>query len=274
MTGPLILVTGSTDGIGKATARALAGQGAQVILHGRDPEKGETVLKELKNRTWNRNLDLLIADLSEKDNILRLADEIRSGYGRLDVLINNAGVYEKTRKVTPDGTEMTIAVNYLAPFLLTRELLPLLQKSAPSRIVNVASAAHRDIWRIEWENLQGEEHYDPFGAYALSMFAKITHTYSLAESLSEKGVTVNCLHPGTVATKMLRAGFPGIRGISPAEGAKIPVYLATSPDVAAITAGYFEEPRKPERSSALSYDRTVQKRLWETAERLILQGSR
>lgn len=270
MNGPLILVTGSTDGIGKATARELAGRGAQVILHGRDPDKGEKVLKELKNLTWNKNLSLLIADLSVKENILRLADEVMSGYGRLDVLVNNAGVYEKTRKITPDGMEMTFGVNYFAPFLLTRELLPLLKKSAPSRIVNVASAAHRDVRRIDWENVLGEKHYDPFEAYALSKFADITLTYSLAESLHKAGVTVNCLHPGTVATKMLRAEFPGIRGIPPAEGAKTSVYLAISPEIAAVSGKYFEESREPGRSSALTYDRTVQKRLWEEAEKRVV----
>ncbi len=270
MTGPLILVTGSTDGIGKATARELAGLGAQVILHGRDPEKGEKVLKELKNLTWNKDLSLLIADFSGKENILQLADEVKSGYGRLDVLINNAGVYEKTRKLTSDGMEMTFAVNYFAPFLLTRQLLPLLTRSTPSRIVNVASTAHRDVRRIDWENLQGEKHYDPFEAYALSKFADITLTYCLAKTLPEKEVTVNCLHPGTVATKMLRAGSPGIRGIPPSEGAKISVFLAISPDVAAVSGKYFEESREPGNSSSLTYDPKVQKRLWDEAEKRIL----
>jgi NAD(P)-dependent dehydrogenase (short-subunit alcohol dehydrogenase family) len=268
MTQPIILVTGSTDGIGKAVARELALHGAHVILHGRDREKGERVLSEIKNLTWNAELDLLIADFSEQENVRRLAEEIISNYGRLDVLINNAGVYEKTRKLTADSIEMTFAVNYLAPFLLTRLLLPLLKKSAPSRVVNMASIAHRDVRRIDWDNLQGEKHYDAFEAYALSKLADITFTYSLAERTRDTGVTANCLHPGVIATKMLREGFPSIRGKSPAHGAKIPVYLALSPDVGNISGLYFEESQSPVHSSTLTYDSQVLERLWNTAEEL------
>jgi NAD(P)-dependent dehydrogenase (short-subunit alcohol dehydrogenase family) len=162
---------------------------------------------------------------------------------------------------------MTFAANYLAPFLLTRQLLPLLLKSAPSRVVNVASIAHRDISQIDWDNLQGEKSFDPYEAYSLSKFGDITLTYSLAGTLGA-GVTVNCLHPGVIATKMLRAGFPGIRGSPPAAGAEIPVYLALSPEVAGISGRYFEADRIPGRSSMLTYDRTVQEKLWSVAEEL------
>ena len=145
MEAPVILVTGSTDGIGRATARELALRGAEVILHGRDAVKGEKVLHELKNATGSNRLSLLTADFSEQKNVRCLAAEISEGYERLDVLINNAGTGKKTRILTADGIETTFAVNYLAPFLLTRLLLPLLEKSAPSRVVNMSSVSHNFI---------------------------------------------------------------------------------------------------------------------------------
>lgn len=268
MTQPIILVTGSTDGIGRATARELALAGAHVILHGRDREKGEKVRREIKNISWNTELDLLVSDLSSLENVRRLAEEIASAYDRLDVLINNAGTYELRRRLTEDGIETTFAVNYLSPFLLTRLLLPLLRKSAPSRVVNMASIDHRDVRRIEWDNLQGERHYDAFEAYAQSKLADITFTYSLAERMSGTGVTANCLHPGVIATKMLREGFPSIRGKSPAHGAKIPVFLALSPDASHYSGMYFEESQVPVRSSDLTHESQVQERLWNAAEEL------
>lgn len=269
MPEPVVLITGSTDGIGKATARLIAGEDAEVIVHGRDGAKGREVLKEIKRLVWNRNLDLVVADFAVQSEIRRMAGEIMSGYDRLSVLINNAGTYEKSRVLTADKIERTFAVNYIAPFILTRELLPLLIKSAPSRIVNVASIAHRDIRYIDWDNLQGEKHYDPFNAYALSKFADITFSYMLADRVAAGGVTVNCLHPGVIATKMLRAGFPGIRGKPPAEGAKIPIFLALSPEIGGISGKYFEESTRPSPSSNLTYDKNIQERLWKVAEDLL-----
>lgn len=272
MPAPVILVTGSTDGIGKATARKLAGTDAEIIVHGRDSAKGRETIREIKGLAWNRNIDLVVADLSVQKEVHRMAEEIRERYTRLSVLVNNAGTYEKSRRISPDGIEVTFAVNYIAPFLLTHELLPLLKKSAPSRIVNVASIAHRDIRQIDWENLQGEKNYDAFSAYALSKFADITFTYTLAGKLGTSRVTANCLHPGIIATKMLRAGFPGIRGKPPAEGALIPLYLALSPDVGKVTGKYFEESTRPTPSSPLTQQRTVQERLWKVAVDLTWPG--
>ncbi len=268
MTGPIVLVTGSTDGIGKATARELGARGAQVILHGRNQEKGRALLRELGRETGNRDMDLITADLSLQRNVVWLAEEISSKYEHLDILINNAGVFERVRKITPDGVEMTLAVNYLAPFLLTRQLLPLLKKSPPSRVVNVSSIAHRDIHHIDWDNLQGEHHYDPYHAYALSKFCDITFTYSLSQMIATTGITVNCLHPGVTDTKMLREGFPGVLGQPPSEGAKTSVFLAMAPEVGGVSGMYFEESQGPGRSSRLTYDRDVQERLWSMAEKL------
>ena len=188
-------------------------------------------------------------------------------YTRLDVLVNNVGTYQKTRNLTESGFEMTFAVNYLAPFLLTTQLLPLLRAGAPSRIVTVASSAHEDVSGIDWDNLPDMPRYDPWEAYSLSKFADITFTYLLAGNLEGSGVTANCLHPGVVNTKLLRTAFPGMPGISPEEAARTPVFLAVSPEVADISGRYFENMR-PARSTPLTHDRAVQKRLWEIAETL------
>jgi len=266
MAGPVILVTGSTDGIGKATAAALMAQGAEVILHGRDAGKVERVAKEFR-RTAGQRPDMLVADFSDTAQVRTMAGDVLSRYSRLDVLLNNAGTYRKIREQTADGIEMTFAVNYLAPFLLTHLLLPLLRKSSPSRVVTVASTAHEDVDQIEWENLPAQPLYDPWKAYSLSKFADLTFTYVLARRLIRTKVTANCLHPGVVNTKLLQAAFPDMTAIPPEEGAKTPVYLATSGEVAGVNGKYFENQR-PAHSSVLSHDRKVQERLWKIAEDL------
>jgi NAD(P)-dependent dehydrogenase (short-subunit alcohol dehydrogenase family) len=265
MAEPLILVTGSTDGIGKATAMELVAGGADVILHGRNEKKGRRVQRELEHTAGTGRPDLVIADFSRQDEIRRMAEDLTARYSRLDVLVNDAGTYQKTRYVTPEGIEMTFAVNYLGPFLLTHLLLPLLKKN--SRIVTVASSAHEDVDRIDWENLPQQIRYDPWDAYALSKFADVTFTYILARHLEGSGITANCLHPGVVKTKLSRSAAPGIATITPEDGAKTSLFLARSPEVAGISGRYFENQR-PVRSSALSYDRGVQERLWKMAEDL------
>lgn len=267
MAQPIILVTGSTDGIGKATAIELASRGADIIVHGRNKMKGREVQRELKEKTGGEKPDILIADFSDQDQVRQMAAEFSSRYTRLNVLINNAGTIEKTRRLTRDGVEMTFAVNYLAPFLLTNLLLPLLRKSAPSRIVTVASSAHEDVGRSSLDNFQNGNHYDAWDAYALSKFADITFTYILARQIEGMGVTANCLHPGVVKTKILMAAFPDYPAVTPEEGARTSVYLAISSEVTEVSGKYFED-RKPVRSSALTYDRSVQERLWKVAEEL------
>ncbi|MDD1742898.1 MAG: SDR family NAD(P)-dependent oxidoreductase [Methanotrichaceae archaeon] len=171
MENKVILVTGSTDGIGKQTALGLASMAAQVNLHGRDREKAHAVLEEIRYKTGNNRLGLLIADFSSQKQIVKLAADIKERHDRLHVLINNAGTFMRERKLTEDGIEMTFAVNYMAPFILTSELLGLLKESASSRIINVASVAHWNA-KIDWNNLQGERGYDGFQAYC---FVKIRH---------------------------------------------------------------------------------------------------
>jgi len=267
MAEPVILVTGSTDGIGKATAAALTAGGVEVILHGRDEKKGKRVQRELAKKAGAGCPDLVVADYCRQDQIRGMATDLASRYSRLDVLVNNAGIYQKARRVTPEGIEMTFAVNYLGPFLLTNLLLPLLLKSRGARIVTVASSAHEDVDRIDWDNLPQERRYDPWGAYSLSKFADVTFTYTLARNLEGTGVTANCLHPGVVNTKLSRSAAPGISTITPDEAAQASIFLARSPEVAGVSGQYFDKWR-PVRSSDLSYDRTIQQRLWRIAEDL------
>jgi NAD(P)-dependent dehydrogenase (short-subunit alcohol dehydrogenase family) len=262
----IVLVTGSTYGIGFQTALALAQMGARVLVHGRNRERGERALERIRQVSENPQCDLVIADLPLQDKVRQLAQRIQDRYHRLDVLINNAGVYMPTRKLTQDGIETTFAVNHLAPFLLTRLLLDRLKASAPSRIVMVSSTTHQSIRKVDFGNLQGEKAYDPYTAYALSKLGNILFCYALATRLKGTGVKVNALHPGAVNTKLLRAGF-GNYGQSPAEGARTPVYLASSPDVEGVTGEYFVNER-PVSSSPLSCDRQLQEDFWRVSEEL------
>ena len=266
MDGRVVLVTGSTDGIGKATALELARRGATVLLHGRNLQKGDAALEDIRRITGSDRLHLYIADFSSQEQVRRLAAQVREEHDRLHLLINNAGTFEPERKITADGWETTFSVNYLAPFLLTHELLDLLKASAPSRIINVASIAH---WNgaMDWDNLQGEKSYQGFAAYALSKLALIHFTYYLAERLQGTGVTANCLHPGVIKTKLLRAGFGDYPGESPEKGARTSVYLASSQEVEGISGRYFEE-CKAVCSSPVSYDRKLQEKLWRISKEL------
>ncbi|MDK2890436.1 MAG: hypothetical protein PWR21_1068 [Methanoculleus sp.] len=258
-----ILVTGSTDGIGKATARALAEQGHRMLLHGRDRERGQRVLAELEAATGSDRLALFIADLSMQERVRDLAEEVAGTYDRLDVLVNNAGVFMPEREVAPGGIEITFAVNFLSQVLLVHELLPLLARSTPARVVNVASIAHRSVGSIDWGNLPGFSNYDPYDAYAVSKVGVIAFTARLARALEGTGVTANSFHPGVIDTKLLRAYIHGgNEGAPPEQGAKVETYLATSPEAGTVNGGYFEETRWTQPSS-LALDPVVQERFWE-----------
>jgi retinol dehydrogenase 14 len=191
------LITGATSGIGKATAIGLANMGASVVMVGRDRGKGQAALAEIKERSANASVDLMLADLSSQEDLRRLADEFKEAYPRLDVLVNNAGVIRSRRIRTADGIEMTFAVNHLAYFLLTNLLLDVLKASAPSRIVNVASGEQRN-GTIDFDDLQGEMGYKGAKAYSQSKLATVLFTYELARKLEGTGVSANCLHPGVV----------------------------------------------------------------------------
>lgn len=266
MKGKTVLITGSTDGIGMQTALGLARLGANVLIHGRNREKGKAVLKEIAKVSGNSDLELFIVDLSSQKEVRRLAADVQKNHNRLDVLINNAGIFEKERRLTEDGIEDTFAVNYLAPFLLTNLLLDLLKISAPSMIINVASIAHRSA-AIDWDNLQGERYYDDYNAYAVSKLCIILFTYALSRRLNGSGVTVNCLHPGVIKTKLLREGFGDYPGETPEKGARTSIYLAGSPEMDGVSGKYFENQRIA-RSSTMSYDEALQERLWIISEKL------
>jgi NAD(P)-dependent dehydrogenase (short-subunit alcohol dehydrogenase family) len=244
--------------------------GATVLIHGRDLEKGKKVMLEIQDVSGSDKLDLFIADLSSLDKVRRLASDIQEKHGQLHVLINNAGIYSRDRRMTEDGLEATFAVNYLAPFLLTNLLLDALKKGAPSRIINVASVAHVNA-TLDWDNLQGEKRFESFDAYARSKLCIILFTYALARRLKVTKVTANCLHPGVIRTKLLRAGWGASFGADVEKGARTPVYLASSPEIDGVTGKYFENMR-PVRSSSISYDKTLQEELWEISEKLIGQA--
>jgi NAD(P)-dependent dehydrogenase (short-subunit alcohol dehydrogenase family) len=264
--GKTILVTGSTDGIGKQTALELARMGAKVIIHGRDPQRLQTTLEELVKKSGNDHMDTLLADFSSLAQVKQMAGDILAKYSRLDVLVNNAGVFLLDRKITTDGLEMNFQVNHLAPFLLTNLLLPLLKKSAPTRIVSVSSALHSKTI-LDFENLQGEKSFSGIQAYALSKLGNIYMTLELAEKLAGSGVTVNCLHPGGVDTKMLRTAMH-MTGISVEEGAAPSVYLASSPDVAEVTGKYFYH-KEVGRLSEIASDTTARKKFWQMSKALL-----
>lgn len=273
----VVLITGATDGLGKAAALALAKQGATVVIVGRDPAKTRATAGEIKEQSGTPSADGLVADLSSMAEVRRLANELRQGYSRLDVLINNAGAIFARRQATVDGYERTFALNHLSQFLLTNLLLDMLEAGAPSRIINVSSQAHEG-GAIDFDDLQGERSYGIGGgrAYSRSKLANIMFTYELARRLAGAGVTANALHPGTVATRfgednggMMRLGMRMFHrfAISAEEGADTIIYLASSPEVEGVTGRYWEK-RRPIRSSPASYDEGAQKRLWDVSAQM------
>jgi NAD(P)-dependent dehydrogenase (short-subunit alcohol dehydrogenase family) len=276
MKGKVCLVTGSSSGIGKVTARELARMGATVVMLCRNRAKGEATRAEIKAATGNEQVDLIVADLSSLAEVRRAAQEFKQEYTQLHVLINNAGGANSTRTVTVDGFETTFAANYLAPFLLTEELLDLLKASAPARVVNVSSMAHTR-GKIDFDDLQGEKKYSTWKAYGQAKLALILFTYELARRLAGTGVTVNALHPGVIASNFDQGLGPltrwGWKIASPffsnvEQGAQTTLYLATSPEVEGVTGKYFAN-RKEVRSSRLSYNEAVRQRLWQISQELI-----
>jgi retinol dehydrogenase-14 len=274
MGGKVILITGGTSGIGKAAATALAAMGAEVVVTGRNRERGQAAVEEVRHRSGNERVSLMLADLSVQAEVRRLAEDFRERHDRLDVLVNNAGLIQSRRTETPDGLEMTIAVNHLAAFLLTNLLLDLLKDSAPSRVITVSSEARRGA-SIDFDDLQSERRYRGFPVYGMTKKANILFTYELAERLEGSGVVANCLHPGAVSTNFARnnrgpiALFfrlfkPFMR--SPEQGADTLVYLASAPEIGELNGKYLTD--RKEVSPAEPRDEAAQKRLWEVSEEL------
>jgi retinol dehydrogenase 14 len=273
MDGRICVVTGATAGIGKATAFALARMGATVVIVARDAAKSARTVDEIEKAVPDAKLDVVLADFASLQAVREAAAEISRRYTAVHVLVNNAGVASKPRLLSRDGFELTFAVNHLAPFLFTRELLPLLRAGAPSRIVTVASVAQRN-GLIDFDDLQSEKNYRGFLVYGKSKLANVLFTYELASRLVGSGVTANCLHPGAVATDMLRQ-LPWLLYavispflLTPEQGAATQVFLASSPQVEGVSGGYYVK-SKAVRSSPRSYDVDARKRLWEVSETIV-----
>ncbi len=275
MVGKTCLITGATNGIGRVTALELARMGAELFLVYRNKARADETVAEIRNKTGSEKLHLLQADLGSQKQIRRAAAEFLATGKPLHVLINNAGLGNTQRLVTEDGIEMVFAVNHLAYFLLTILLLDRIKESAPARIVNVASEAHR-FGTINFDDLGGERRYSTLGAYGQSKLANILFSYNLASRLAGTGVTVNCLHPGGIASGLwtnngamarfiMKAGKLFLK--TPEQGAQTTIYLASSPEVEGLSGRYYANCRE-KRSNKESYDLNVAQRLWDLSEQM------
>jgi NAD(P)-dependent dehydrogenase (short-subunit alcohol dehydrogenase family) len=261
-----ILVTGATDGIGRETARSLASQGHRVILHGRTLAKAEEAASLVLRDLPTADLATAAADLSRLGEVRALAGALLGAHPRLDVLVHNAGVYATGRQLTPEGLELTLAVNHLAPFLLTHLLIDRV-KEARGRVVVVASGVHGNA-SLDLDDLQGERSWDGYAAYARSKLCNVLFAAELAERLKGTGATANSLHPGVVGTKLLRAGFAMAGPDTLAQGAATSVFLATSPEVEGVSGRYFVR-QKAVPASRLARNATLRAALWAASERLL-----
>lgn len=275
MKNKTILITGGSDGIGKETAKRLAEMGANVVIVGRNPAKTEAAAQEIQQET-GASVDVLIADLSDLNQVKRLAGEVRSQYPQLNILINNAGAIFLSRGETVDGYERTFALNHLSYFLLTDLLLDTLKKNTPARIINVASGAHYP-GVIYFDDLMFTKRYRFRKVYSQSKLANVMFTYALARRLEGIGVTVNSLHPGFVRSNFASGNGRLAKIIRPIafrsaitveQGAETTIYLASSDEVEGISGKYYTL-LKEKRSSDLSYDEEAQEKLWAMSEDLI-----
>lgn len=275
MTDKLVLVTGATGGIGYIAARELARKGARVVIVGRNPEKTAAAVEQIKAATGNPAVEYLLADLSLKAEVRRVAAEFKQRYDRLDVLLNNAGGYFSQRQVTADGLEYTFALNHMNYFLLTTSLLDVLQATGKARVVNVSSGAHM-MARLDFSDLQNEQHYSGWQVYSKSKLMNVYFTYEMARRINH-GLTVNALHPGFVATNfglnnrgLINVGVKlsqKLFAIPPEKGAETSIYLASSPEVEGVSGKYFAHCREI-RSSPVSYELEPARRLWEISEEI------
>src|ERR1039457_4219131 len=278
MSGKICIVTGANSGIGKETALGLAQMGARVVMVCRNAEKGKAALEEIRRESGSSQVDMLIADMSSQASVRALAEQIRQKYSRLDVLVNNAGGGAGAGTLSADGIEMTVAANHLGAALLTLLLLDLLKASAPSRIINVSSEAQRRT-RLDMDDLQFERRkYNSLAAYGQSKLLMNAFTFELARRLEGTGVTVNCLHPGVVATNIWGADPPLIFSLIIAlvkpfmlnskEGAAVSLYLASSPEVSQTSGQYFVK-SKPAEPNPLSRDPKVAGKIWQWTQKMI-----
>jgi NAD(P)-dependent dehydrogenase (short-subunit alcohol dehydrogenase family) len=276
MLGKVCLVTGASSGIGLETARGLAALGATVVLLVRSQERGAAAIEEIRRTVPDADLHLVLADLYSLDEIRRAAAEFRQRWDRLHVLVNNAGLIHGKRELTVDGFEKTFALNHLAYVLLTHELVDLLERSAPSRIICVASDAHRS-GKLDFDDLQHEKSYGQYRAYSDSKLCNILFSRQLARKLAGSGVTANSMHPGVVATRfgqsgsrMFAAGIAlgRIFFISPRTGADTVIWLASAPEVEGVTGKYFVK-RKETAPRRVAQNDEVAERLWQVTNEML-----
>jgi NAD(P)-dependent dehydrogenase (short-subunit alcohol dehydrogenase family) len=280
MDGRVVLITGGNAGIGKETAVALASMGAQVVFTARDAARGAEALAEIRSRSSNDAVEVTALDLASFASVRGFATRWSNEHDQLDVLVNNAGLVLNSRRETGDGNEMTFQVNHLGPFLLTQLLRDQLVAGDDARVVNVASDAHSGARRgLDFDDLQSAQHYRGFRVYAKSKLANILFTRELARRWDDTGVTANAVHPGFVASSFGRDGDTGRFGtllfpllkpfaLSPEQGARTQVYVASAPELAGITGGYWVK-SAPATPSAAAQDDAAAARLWEVSEELV-----
>jgi NAD(P)-dependent dehydrogenase (short-subunit alcohol dehydrogenase family) len=272
--GKTCMITGATSGIGRASALELGKMGAKLILVCRNRERGEELVREIQ-RAGNSEVELMIADLESQAQIRKVAADFLATKKPLHVLMNNAGIFNMKRKTTGDGLEEVFAVNHLAYFMLTLLLLDRIKESAPARIINIASDLHQRA-KVKFDDLGGERSYGGMSSYGQSKLANVLFTYELARRLAGTGVTVNCVHPGAVATNLASNNgglvsaawkLVGTFMKSPESGASTQIYLASSPEVEGVTGKYFID-SKEARSSAESHDANIARRLWDVSAQM------
>lgn len=264
-----VFITGATDGLGKLVAHRAAKAGARLILHGRNQRKGEQLLEELRKETGNENVFHYNADLSSLQQVKELSIQVLKHHQQLHVLINNAAIGggpkgSNQRELSADGVELRFAVNYLSHFLLTQNLLPLLAKSTPARIVHVASIGQAPI---DFRDVMMEKKYDSFIAYCRSKLEQVMYGLELAEQLKETGVTVNSLHPAPLMDTNMAHTFFGRVSSTVEEGADVVEYVAFSKETEGITGTYFNQ-KKQAKANAQAYDVEARKKLWQLSETL------
>ncbi|MHA1505353.1 MAG: SDR family oxidoreductase, partial [Candidatus Heimdallarchaeota archaeon] len=269
----IVVFTGATSGLGKETARELAKINATLVIIARNKELAKQVKEEFVRETNNNKTEFIYGDLSSLKSVKTAAEKIRKKYPKIDVLINNAGLFSDKRVLSEDGYELTFAVDYLAHFFLVLLLIENLKAATPARIINVASDIHL-FFGLKINDLQQEKRYRSFKAYAHAKSAMVLHTYELHNRLVELGVTVNAFHPGKVLTKQITENLPKIaiklsrNYIQPEVAAKALVHLASSDEFANVSGKYFQK-FKMGKSSKQSYDVDLQKRLWDESLELI-----
>jgi NAD(P)-dependent dehydrogenase (short-subunit alcohol dehydrogenase family) len=280
MTGKTVVITGGNSGIGKQTALGLAEAGARVVITARDAAKGAAAVSNICATSSSDQVELLVFDLGDLTAVRSGAAKVLATCDRIDVLVNNAGIVLTERHETTDGFEATFAINHLGPFLLTLLLMDRLKESAPARIVNVASTAHKGARHgLDFDDLQSTKDYRGMQVYSRSKLANIYFTTELARRLEGTGVTANCLHPGTVATGYgrdgdtsgalalgLKIGKPFF--LTPEKGARTSIYLASSPEVSEVSGGYFVKCR-PRQPSKVAQSQAAAERLWQISEELV-----